>query len=90
MKKPLKSYYNVTPCANVPFYHQKCHLRCSRDVIWCFRAKNCQKLPFLPPERTPTAESKNFNIQKRLTRTPQKDCIWWVIILPEYILIFSL
>ena len=43
----LKSFYNVTINAKVPFFNQKYHSRCLRDLKLRFMPKNGQKWPFL-------------------------------------------
>ena len=65
IKMPLKSFYDITLRANVPFWYQKCSFRCSRDVNLCNRRINSPKWPFLtslwgPPATGETIWFRNF------------------------------
>ena len=60
MKILLKSLYDTSLWANVPFYNQKCNFRCSRDLNLCDRRKNGPKWPFWRLFESPPARGEQI------------------------------
>ena len=60
MKILLKSLYDTRLWSIVPFYNQKCHFRCSRDLNFCNRRKNGPKWPFLTSFWGPPCKRRKY------------------------------